>query len=123
MDAQKDGRELEREKLMARLAELEVEEFRESGTFDSTPHFSTIEDAAHNLGQRVSRQVQERTSREIACKLSDAPCPTCGRTCQLTINRRTVKGIDGPIDLDEVLGECRHCRRSFFPSACRDGLG
>ena len=56
----KVARERERQKLLGRLAELQLDEFRETGTFDSTPHFSTIEDAAHQLGQVLSRQVQER---------------------------------------------------------------
>jgi hypothetical protein len=118
MEAKESARERERQKLLNRLAELQLEEFRETGTFDSTPHFSTIEEAAHQLGQALSRQVQEQTAREVASSAQDeAPCPTCGRSCRLKTSRRTVKGIDGPFELDEVFGECRRCRRSFFPSA------
>lgn len=118
MEANQAARERERRKLLNRLAELQLEEFRETGTFDSTPHFSTIEEAAHQLGQALSREVQEQTAREVASTASDeASCPTCGRRCRLKTGRRTMKGIDGPLELDEVFGECRHCRRSFFPSA------
>lgn len=123
MEANQVARERERQKLLGRLAELQLDEFRETGTFDSTPHFSTIEDAAHQLGQVLSRQVQERTAREVASHAStEAPCPTCGRSCDLKTGRRTMKGIDGPLELDEAFGECRHCRRSFFPSKDRDGI-
>lgn len=122
MEAKQNARERKRRKLLSELAELQLEEFRETGTFDSTPHFSTIEEAAHQLGQALSRQVQEQTAREVASSAQDeAPCPTCGRSCRLKTSRRTMKGIDGPFELDEVFGKCRRCRRSFFPSA--DGAG
>ena len=123
MDAKQDAREQKRQRLLNELAELQLEEFRETGTFDSTPHFSTIEDVAHQLGQMVSRRVQERTAREVASHTSaEAVCPTCGRSCHLKTVRRTIKGIDGPIEVDEVVGECRPCRRSFFPSTDRTGI-
>ena len=66
MDATRDARERERQRLLNRLAELQLEEFRETGTFDSTPHFSTIKEAAHQLGRALSRQVQEKSAREVA---------------------------------------------------------
>ncbi len=47
MDAGREAREDERKKLLSRLAELQLEEFRETGTFESTPHFSSIEEVAH----------------------------------------------------------------------------
>jgi hypothetical protein len=30
--------------------------------------------------------------------------------------------MDGPIEVAETTAQCRHCRRSFFPSAYRDGI-
>lgn len=108
MDAKCDARERERQKLLDRRAELQREELRETGTFDSTPHFSTIEDAARQLGQALSRQVQERSAREAASNSQvEAPCPGGGRRCRLRTGRRTMKGIEGPFfhsGLDRPLG-------------------
>ena len=123
MDARIQARTQEKERLLARLAELEIEELRASGTFEATPHFSLLEDAAQDVGQALSRRVQERSAREVA---SDSPqaaaCPGCGGSCPLETQRRVVRSVDGPIELDEQVGHCKRCRRSFFPSACRDGV-
>lgn len=68
-----------------------------------TPHFLAIENAAHEVGCRLSRQIQERAAREVAAlSAATARCPKCGQTCRATTERRTVRSIDGPLDLLET---------------------
>jgi hypothetical protein len=122
MDASRQAREERKRGLLRELAELQVEEMAEAGTFDQTPHFSVIERATWQLGREVLRETRERASREVVaqCPLQVA-CPTCGAICEVTTQRRTVTSMEGPIELTEAVAHCRRCRRSFFPSA--DGVG
>jgi len=122
MDAARQAREAKKRELLRELAELQVEEMAEAGTFDTTPHFSVIERATSQLGREVLRQTRERAAREVAagCPPQSA-CPTCGAICEVATQQRTVTGMDGPIELTESVAHCRRCRRSFFPSA--DGVG
>lgn len=122
MDAKSQARQQRKRQLLRELAELHLEEMAEAGDFDQTPHFSTIERAASALGSQLSREIQARASREVAAECTpQAPCPTCGASCEVTTKRRTVKSLDGPVELAEAVAECRRCRRSFFPSADSDG--
>jgi hypothetical protein len=122
MDAKSQARQQRIRQLLRELAELHVEEMVEAGDFDQTPHFSTIERAASKLGKQLSRETQDRALREaVTGGQAQAPCPTCGALCDVTTRRRTVKSVDGPIELTEAVADCRRCRRSFFPSA--DGHG
>lgn len=68
MDAKQQAREARKAQLLQELAEIEIEEQREAGVYDRTPHFSVIERSAHELGRRVSRTLQERASREVAAE-------------------------------------------------------
>jgi hypothetical protein len=122
MDAGRQTREERKRELLRELAELQVEEMVEAGTFDQTPHFSVIERATSQLGKEVLRETRERAARELVsqCPLQVA-CPTCGAICETTTQRRTVSSMEGPIELTESVADCRRCRRSFFPSA--DGVG
>lgn len=87
-----------------------------------TPHYDQIELPAHALGQRFSRMVQSERSREVAASgLAAAACPGCGRKCRVQTKSREVHSMDGPLELLETRAKCRHCRRSFFPSAGRTG--
>lgn len=89
---------------------------------EQTPHYDDIELPAHALGQRFSRAIQEERARDVALqKLKDACCPDCKRKCPVEIKCRPIISIDGPIELTEPVAHCRHCRRSFFPSACSTG--
>ncbi len=122
MDAREIARKQEMERLTARLAELMVEEQRAEGVFETTPHFSVLEEAGHAMGQRVSRAIQEQSVREtVAQSVATASCPTCDLECPLEQKRRMLQGRDGPIEVLEPCGYCRRCRRSFFPST--DGNG
>lgn len=81
MDAKRAARELEKEKLLRHLAELMVEEqresgVRESGVFEGVPHYTVLEDAAHELGKQVSRAAQQRAAAETAATdRGNAACP------------------------------------------------
>lgn len=87
-----------------------------------TPHFDQIELPAHALGKRFSRMIQSGRAREVAATgLEDAACPTCGRKCGVQTKTREVHSLDGPLEMVETVAKCRHCRRSFFPSAGRLG--
>ena len=124
MDAAQQTRSEEKQKLLIRLAELMIEEQVEEGVFLGTPHYSIIEIAAANLGHELSREAQQRGAREVAanCK-QKVDCPTCNSSCDVRIETRQVASISGPIDLPETIADCPKCRRSFFPSASRHGIG
>ena len=49
----------------------------------------------------------------------EAPCPTCGKVCELQRVPRPVVVRGGNATLDEPMGHCSRCRRDFFPSAAR----
>lgn len=122
MDAERLAREEEKRRLLKRLAELEIEEMAKKGTFRETPHFGRIERAAREVGQDVSREIQERASREVAAECdAESHCPTCGARCDVKTRRRTIESVDGPVELTESVADCKKCRRSFFPSADGDG--
>jgi len=122
MDAEKQACQQRKRRLLRELAEIHLEEMVEAGDFDQTPHFGVIERAASGLGNQLGREVQARASREVAADCTPrAPCPTCGASCEVMTKGRTVKSLDGPVELTEAVAECRRCRRSFFPSAYGDG--
>jgi hypothetical protein len=82
------------------------------------PHYSVIENAAHEVGQELSRRVQERMLHEVVAEQpSVAKCPGCGTRCSLTTKCRTVLSGDGRISVQDQVGHCPVCRRDFFPSA------
>jgi len=45
------------------------------------------------------------------------PCPTCGRECSREEHERTLTSAEGPLTWAEPVCHCKHCERSFFPSA------
>jgi hypothetical protein len=107
----------EKAKLLERLAEITVEEQRRQGLFQKVPHFSQVEEAGHQLGQFLSRFTQARLANEIAAGERIArECPTCRAACSVEMARRTVTGIDGPLEMLEPKAHCPACRRDFFPS-------
>jgi len=118
MDARKQLIAKEKDRLLRQLAELQVEEQRLAGDFDSVPHFSVVERAAHQLGQQLSQITQERASREIAANSEPtADCPVCHKNCCIKTQSRELHSLDGPIEIVELVAHCSACRRDFFPSA------
>lgn len=83
-----------------------------------TPHYDEIEGSAHEVGQRVSREIQGVRAADVAAEqAAQITCPDCGTTCVVEARRRQVHSMDGPVELVETVADCRRCRRSFFPSA------
>ena len=82
------------------------------------PHYSQIEQAAHEVGRALSREVQTREGRELVAESPhEATCPGCQRRCSVEGATRTIKSVDGPLELFEARAYCTRCRRAFFPSA------
>jgi hypothetical protein len=105
------------ERLLREAAEVETELSRADGTIRGVPHYSLIEGRAHELGKRLSREVQQRQMGELAASQSaTAKCPQCGALVRLQSRQRNVKSVDGETILQELVGDCPHCRKSFFPA-------
>ena len=112
------------DRLLLEVAEVEVELSRSSGAIVGIPHYSVIESRAHQLGRRLSRQIQQRQMGETAATASSrAKCPACGTVCDLQGNKRAITSIDGPLPIQELKGYCPSCRRDFFPSSGDAGVG
>ena len=106
------------ERLLREAAEVEVELSRVDSTIQGIPHYSVIEARAHALGKQLSCNVQRRQVNElVTCQAPTAKCPTCGTRCELRSHQRDVKSIDGEFAMQELVGDCPCCRRSFFPVA------
>ena len=104
--------------LLKQTADAAVELSRLDGTVKGVPHYSVIELHAHELGQQLSRQIQQRQMNEVAAdQLRQHPCPGCGTNSEVTASRREVGSIDGQLELQEIDGYCRKCRRFFFPES------
>ena len=103
-----------------RTAALKVELDQAEGRLPKTgvPHYMLIENAAHEVGQLLSRLVQQQTLNElVAGQPSVAKCPGCGTRCALEPTQREVLSGDGRVELQELVGHCPACRRDFFPLA------
>ena len=115
-----------REKLVGLLkeaAEVSVALDRLNGTIQGVPHYSVIELRAHELGRQLSREIQQRHMATVVDhQVARARCPACGTESELKPVSRTARSIDGPLDLQELKGHCRKCRRAFFPPAGTAGL-
>lgn len=88
-----------------------------------TPHYDQIESAAHDVGQKLSRMVQQERTGELAAEQSrEARCPQCRNKCPVSTEARQVTSVDGLVELIESVAFCTCCRRSFFPSAQSFGV-
>lgn len=104
------------DRLVKDAAEVSVALSRVDGTIPGPVHYSIIEAQAHQLGQRLSREIQQRQMGDIATlRIPKAACPKCGMRCELFKKKRTVTSIDGPLEVEEMEGRCPFCRRAFFP--------
>jgi hypothetical protein len=121
-----DGTDRLREKVakcLREAAEAKVALDRAEGTVKGVPHYSVIEDTAHELGRELSRLVQQMHVTElVAAQSVSSKCPQCGRRQSLEVKKRRVVSGDGPIELQELAGECPCCRKAFFPSAGSAGV-
>jgi hypothetical protein len=111
------------DQLLLAAAEVSVALDQAEGTFVGVPHYSAIEARAHALGQRLSREIQQRQMGRLAAQADEfAKCPECGTRCRLDRQRRAVTAIDGPLVMEEPVGHCPVCRRGFFPPPGGVGL-
>jgi hypothetical protein len=109
--------------LLMEAAEVSVALDRADGTIQGVPHYSVIELRAHELGQRLSRTIQQRHLQTMVTQqVPRAACPGCGTSCQLRPDQRPVTSIDGELTLPELRGHCPKCRRAFFPPPGVPGL-
>ena len=99
------------------LAEIKVELDRADGTIKGVPHYSLIENSAHEFGREVGRTVQERHARELVAQtMHQVTCPGCQSKVQPKSQKRTLTSLDGPVEILETVAHCPSCRRDFFPS-------
>lgn len=118
MDGARSTLRTEFELALKRVTQLKVELDQAEGRLPKTdiPHYSVIENAAHEVGQLLSRMVQQEILNElVAAQPPSAKCPTCKRRCSLEPRQRNVLSGDGRVDLQELTGHCPACRRDFFP--------
>ena len=109
MDGRTDQLREKLNRLILEAAEASVELDRADGTIQGVPHYSVIELRAHELGQQLSRKIQERQMAEtVASETTKCKCPDCGTRCELVAKKRAVKSIDGQIELQDL--------HSWFPS-------
>jgi hypothetical protein len=105
------------ERLLREAAQVEVELSQADGSISGIPHYSVIEGRAHQLGQQLSRKVQQQQMNELtASHPLTAPCPDCNARCELELHKRDMKSVDGDTQLQELVGHCPCCRRDFFPA-------
>lgn len=110
------------EQLLKETAEVSAEIQKLDGSQAEVPHYSQIEDVAHETGKELSRLIQQSRVREVALTAAaQAACPTCGDVCEVAHPSRSVKSVDGPVETMEPKAHCPRCRRDFFPSASATG--
>jgi hypothetical protein len=118
MDAQTEKLSREFQDALKAAAEAAVALQRSQDDFSTTPHYSLIENFAHEAGVRLSCLVQAQQAALVAAEAgTTAACPECGKICHVTTKTRDVKSIDGDVELAEAKTYCSRCERSFFPSA------
>lgn len=77
-----------------------------------------MEDIAAAASQALVRgAIQEMTSTQADGLGDEAPCPSCGMTCELQRKERDVGVRGGNATIKEPYGHCKRCRRDFFPAA------
>src|SRR3954453_3762513 len=104
------------DQLLRQAAEVSVDLDRANGTIIGVPHYSVIEARAHELGKRLSRQIQSRQMGALTDQgATVAKCPACGARCATARKKRRVHSIDGLLTIEDLVGHCPHCRRDFFP--------
>ena len=118
MDAQQEKLSREFRDHLKAAAQAAVALQRAQHDFTSTPHYSLIENFAHDAGVQLSCLVQAQQAALVAAEAgTTAECPCCQKACSVTTKTRDVKSVDGDVELAEAVAHCSRCERSFFPSA------
>jgi len=118
MEGDHSALQTEFELALKRTTELKVQLDQAEGRLPKTeiPHYSVIENAAHEVGQLLSRMVQQTMLNElVAAQPPVGKCPCCGTRSPLKPRHREVLSGDGRVELQELVGSCPACRRDFFP--------
>ena len=111
------------DQLLLEAAKVSVALDRADGTIEGVPHYSVIEGRAHELGKRLSREIQARQMAEITARADAAArCPGCGSRYETVRKKRRVKAVDGFLKVEEPVSHCPKCRRDFFPPPGKVGL-
>jgi hypothetical protein len=118
MDGERGELQAKLDRLLEEAAAVSVTLSRADGTIKGVPHYSVIEEHAHQLGRRLSRLVQARQTQDVVTSQPRRHrCPHCGSICDIEISDRKMISIDGDLKMPDLVGHCRKCRRDFFPSA------
>lgn len=118
MDARQEKLLRKFQECLKAAAEAAVALQRAQHDFSTTPHYSVIENFAHQAGVDLSCLVQAQQAALVAAEAgATLPCPECRKICQITTKTRDVQSIDGKVELTEAKAYCSRCERSFFPSA------
>lgn len=118
MDARIEKLSRELQEALKAATEAAVALQRAQQDFSTVPHYSVIEEFAHEVGVQLSCLVQGQQAALVAAESGQAAsCPNCGKICQVTTKTRDVKSVDGEVGLTEAAAYCSRCERSFFPSA------
>jgi hypothetical protein len=64
----------------------------------------------------VQRVVGDVGGELAASQAAAAKCPGCGALVRLQPRQRDVNSVDGDTTLQELVGDCPRCRKSFFPA-------
>jgi hypothetical protein len=106
------------DQLLEEAAAISVALSRADGSIKGVPHYSVIEEHAHQLGRRLSRLVQAGQAKQaVTSQPRQHRCPHCGSICDIEISDRKMISIDGELKMPDLVGHCCKCRRDFFPSA------
>jgi len=118
MDAQTEKLSREFQEALKATAEAAVALQRAQDDFSTTPHYSLIENFAHEAGVQLSCLVQAQQAALVAAEAgASSACPGCGKIRHVSSMTRDVKSIDGDVELAEAKAYRSRCERSFFPSA------
>jgi Zn finger protein HypA/HybF involved in hydrogenase expression len=81
-----------------------------------------LEEQAAKLRQRLIGEMMSRlvSQRESIAPAEGVKCPKCGEPMQNKGKRkRTVRGPEGPIELERAYYYCPACKEGFFPPRSR----
>jgi len=100
--------------LTRELARQEQATLRAAGTMVE------LEELACEIGDEFTSQLMSLEMAGRSNQVAEAQtcaCLDCGSSCRVETKCRKVHSMDGSLELSEPVAYCRHCRRSFFPSA------
>jgi hypothetical protein len=111
------------EGLLRRLVEVGVRLSRVEGRFQGVPHYSEIETWAHEIGQEVSQQLQMRQMGEVGAQQPRrGRCLRCSRPVEMKVVKRSLRSVDGLVEVPDMSCYFPSCRGSFF-SLCGSRSG